>query len=109
MGIRAVRSNDMGSTWDTDNTIILRDDGGTPSMLQGAPEAVDLEELRLSRKVFQKEEQRTVASANYPLQQARSDLGYAVSTQLSDETIVAVYYITLEDGVTHIAATRWNG
>ena len=31
MGIRAVLSNDGGETWDTDNTITLREDGGTPT------------------------------------------------------------------------------
>jgi hypothetical protein len=36
------------------------------------------------------------------------DFGYTVSTQLADETIVMVYYVTLDDGVAHIAATRWG-
>jgi hypothetical protein len=37
-----------------------------------------------------------------------SDLGYPRSVELSDGTIFTVYYITLGDGVTHIAATRWS-
>jgi hypothetical protein len=37
-----------------------------------------------------------------------SDVGYPISTQLSDGSILTVYYITLEDGVTHAAATRWS-
>ncbi|NOZ20712.1 MAG: exo-alpha-sialidase [Planctomycetes bacterium] len=36
------------------------------------------------------------------------DLGYPRSVQLSDGTIFTVYYITLGDGVTHIAATKWS-
>lgn len=37
-----------------------------------------------------------------------SDLGYPRSVELADGTILTVYYITLGDGVTHIAATRWS-
>ncbi|MEW6357275.1 MAG: sialidase family protein [Planctomycetota bacterium] len=36
------------------------------------------------------------------------DLGYPRSVQLSDGGIFTVYYITLGDGVTHIAATKWS-
>ena len=36
------------------------------------------------------------------------DLGYPRSVQLSDGTIFTVYYITLGDAVTHIAATKWS-
>ncbi len=36
------------------------------------------------------------------------DLGYPRSVELRDGTIFTVYYITLGDGVTHIAATRWS-
>jgi len=36
------------------------------------------------------------------------DLGYPRSVELSDGTIFTVYYITLGDGVTHIAATKWS-
>jgi len=37
-----------------------------------------------------------------------SDLGYPRSVELSDGSIFTAYYITLGDGVTHIAATRWS-
>jgi hypothetical protein len=37
-----------------------------------------------------------------------SDVGYPISTQLSNGDILSVYYITLEDGLTHSAATRWQ-
>jgi len=37
-----------------------------------------------------------------------SDLGYPRSVELADGTIFTVYYITLGDGVTHIAASRWT-
>lgn len=36
------------------------------------------------------------------------DLGYPRSVELPDGTLLSVYYITLGDGVTHIAATRWS-
>ena len=35
------------------------------------------------------------------------DLGYPRTVQLRDGTFFTAYYITLGDGVTHIAATRW--
>ncbi|MCZ6676640.1 MAG: sialidase family protein [Candidatus Poribacteria bacterium] len=77
MGVRAVLSHDGGKTWDMDNVIILRDDGGTSSQ-------------------FRRE-----------LKRAGSDVGYPISTQLSDGRILTVYYITLADGITHSVATRW--
>ena len=39
---------------------------------------------------------------------AAGDLGYPRTVQLQDGTLLTVYYITLGDGVTHIAATRWS-
>ena len=51
--------------------ITLRDDGGTPSSLR--PDAPS----------------------------GGSDVGYPISTQLSDGSILTVYYITLGDGITH--------
>jgi len=77
MGIRAVLSEDGGQTWDVDNTVILRDDGGYVTELRpgGSP---------------------------------RSDVGYPHSTQLSDGSILTVYYITPSDKITYIASTRWN-
>ena len=84
MGIRAVLSHDMGRSWDTDNTYVLRDDGGYPS---NAPRRPD------SRRG-----PRT----------AGGDVGYARSTELADGSILTVYYITPADGVTHAACTRWE-
>ncbi len=77
MGIRAVLSEDNGRTWDVDNTVVLRDDGGYPCELRpdGSP---------------------------------GSDVGYPHSTQLSDGSVLSVYYITPADGVTHVASTRWD-
>ena len=77
MGVRAVLSEDGGQTWDVDNTVVLRDDGG------------HLGELR-------------------PEGSAGSDVGYPHSTQLSDGSVLTVYYITPADRVTHIASTRWG-
>lgn len=72
------RVSEDGRNWGKE--IILRDDGGTPSRLH-------------------KKRQRSGAS----------DVGYPVSVQLSDGSIFTVYYITLaNDGVTHIAATKWR-
>ena len=84
MGIRAVLSNDGGETWDMGNVIILRDDGSTPSKLPRAGTA-DHERVYIG-----------------------GDVGYPGSTQLSDGSILTVYYITTPDGVTHSAATRWE-
>ena len=36
-----------------------------------------------------------------------SDLGYPKTVELSDGSLFTVYYFTLGDGVTHIAATKW--
>lgn len=78
MGVRAVLSEDNGVTWQVDNPIILRDDGGYPCQFHGDPA------------------------------RAGADVGYPLSTQLSDDSILTVYYITLSDGVTHSVATRWE-
>jgi hypothetical protein len=78
MGVRAVLSNDGGKTWDINNIIVLRNDGGIPSEFRRDAES------------------------------GGADLGYPISTQLSDGSILTVYYITLADGVTHSAATRWR-
>ena len=78
MGIRAVFSHDGGETWDIENTVVPRDDGGFPS------------ELRTGQT------------------RSPGDNGYAHSTQLSDGSILSVYYITLADRTTHSAATRWT-
>ena len=78
MGIRAVLSHDGGETWDTHNTVILRDDGGYACHLR---------------------EDGTGSGG---------DIGYPHSIQLSDGSILTVFYITLEDRITHSAATRWE-
>lgn len=77
-GVRAVLSEDGGRTWDMDNVTVLRDDGGYASNLR---------------------EDRT---------RWQSDVGYPVSVQLSDESILTAYYITESDGITHVAVTRWQ-
>ena len=78
MSVRAVLSRDGGETWDLDNMIILRDDGGTPN------------EMRTDRT------------------RPQGDLGYPVSAQLADGSILTVYYITEPDGITHAACCRWE-
>ena len=76
-GVRAVLSEDGGLTWDLDNEVVLRDDGGYDSSLRGG----------------------------YGW---RSDVGYPVSTQLSDGRVLTAYYITNADRITHTAVTRWE-
>ena len=80
MDIRAVVSEDQGRTWDVENTTVLRDNCGRPGQLSDPPNA----------------------------ESGAFDFGYAMTTQLSDGSLYTVYYLTLEDGVTHIAATRWS-
>lgn len=58
--------------------ITLRDDGGTPCALRENPPS------------------------------GTADVGYPLSTQLSNGDIFTAYYITLQDGLTHSAATRWS-
>ena len=36
-----------------------------------------------------------------------ADLGYPRTVELSDGSLFTLYYMTLGDGVTHVAATRW--
>lgn len=38
---------------------------------------------------------------------APADLGYPRTVELSDGSLFTVYYLTLGDSVTHVAATRW--
>ena len=108
MGIRAVLSSDGGETWDTENTVILREDGGTPTQSMAITEPPDLESLRLSGDEFRKRVAAAVIRGYYQPENARPDLGYAISTELEDGTILSVYYITLDDGITHCACTRWE-
>ena len=82
MGIRAVVSDDGGLNWDLSKEYILRDDAGTLS---------------------NKNEKSNLTGGR-----SSSDVGYPVSKQLLDGSILTVYYITLEDGITHCASTRWN-
>ena len=79
MGIRAVLSEDGGRTWDVDGVYVLRDDGGTKS-----------------------------TSWTVDHGSGAPDLGYPISTELADGMILTIYYITLDDGVTHVAATHWH-
>lgn len=84
MGIRAVLSDNDGQIWNTENEYVLRDDGGVAS---GST-------------------RRTASRRGAPRPMA--DVGYAQSTELADGSILSVYYITLADGVTHAACTRWQ-
>ena len=81
MGIRALISEDSGRSWDTDHEYILRDDAGD------------------------------ISDAWPPEKRARmggADVGYPISTELNDGTILTVYYITTSDAVTHVAVTHWH-
>jgi len=82
MGIRAIVSKDEGLSWSWPK--ILREDGGYASALWK------------KRKWWQKK----ISPAN--------DIGYPVSIQLKDHSILTAYYITLEDKITHIATTKWE-
>ena len=77
-GVRAVLSEDGGRTWDLDRVVVLRADGGYPSSL-------------------------SIRSGHG----WGADVGYPVSVQLSDDSILTAYYITESDGITHTATTRW--
>ncbi len=77
-GVRAVLSEDGGKTWNKDNTVVLREDGGYSTGLRPDSSAW------------------------------KSDVGYPVSVQLDDESILTAYYITESDRITHTAATRWQ-
>jgi hypothetical protein len=80
MGVRALISEDGGRTWDLDHEYVLRDDGGTAS------------------------------DAPYPRDRVSGspDVGYPMSTELDDGSILTVYYITTSDAMTHVAATHWH-
>ena len=78
MGVRAVLSSDGGETWDTDNIIVLRDDGGTPN------------EMRPD------------------MSRAGADLGYPISTQLAVGPGDVVDGQDGPDGITHAASCRWE-
>lgn len=83
MGVRALISEDGGNTWNLDQQYVLRDDGGTAS--SAWPE--------------EKRAQPGFGS---------SDVGYPVSTELDDGSVLTAYYITPPDATTHVAVTRWH-
>jgi len=83
MGIRAIVSEDEGQTWT--GPMILQEGVGYSSSLY----------KRKWRNRFK-------------LPHAGNDIGYPVSIQLDDESILTVYYITNSDKITHIASTKWN-
>ena len=76
-GVRAALSEDGGVSWDVENEVVLRDDGGYASSLKDDPS------------------------------RWQGDVGYPVSIQLDDDSILTAYYITESDGITHTAVTRW--
>ena len=80
MGIRLVLSEDNGQSWDTDNTIVLRDDAGTASPMW----------------------------PDYPNHSGGSDVGYPITVQFDDGSLFTCYWITLEDGICHAAYTKWR-
>ena len=80
MGIRLVLSEDDGRTWDVENTIIMRDDAGFASPMW----------------------------PNYPNHSGGSDVGYPITVQFDDGSLFTCYWITLEDGITHAAFTKWR-
>jgi hypothetical protein len=79
MGVRACLSEDEGRSWDMDHEVVLRDDGGTVCSMWSPPRA-----------------------------EGGGDVGYPQSVELSNGRVLTVYYITLEDAVTHVAATIWK-
>ncbi len=81
MGIRAIVSEDEGSTWGP--PIILREDGGYRSSLH--------------RSRFW---QKKVHSG--------MDLGYPVSVQIDNGKILTAYYFTGADKITCVAMTMWE-
>lgn len=81
MGIRAVISDDEGQSWS--QPIVLRNDGGYSSSLR-------------KTSLFKKQA--------WP----GNDTGYPVSCQLKSGEILTVYYITTQDRITGIEATRWQ-
>jgi hypothetical protein len=83
MGIHAVLSNDNGRTWDSANTIVLRNDGGAISTLW--PQGPGIEPRR-----------------------GGSDIGYPITVQFPDGLLFTCYWITGQDGITHAAYTRWR-
>jgi len=84
MGIRAMTSKDGGRTWGIPR--ILRDDGGYLSSLH--------------KKARPWHRKINICPGN--------DIGYPVSIQLKDDSILTAYYVTPKDRVTQIAITKWS-
>ncbi len=80
MGIRMVLSEDNGKSWDIENTIILRDDAGAASTLW----------------------------PDHHTRAGGSDVGYPITVQFKDGSLFTCYWITMADGITHAAYTRWR-
>jgi len=83
MGIRAIVSEDEGRMWSAPT--ILREDGGYSSSLH-------------KRKWKSK----------FKMPHAGNDIGYPVSIQCDDESILTAYYITGKDRITGIEVTKWK-
>ena len=107
MGIHAVLSDDGGESWNVEQTVILRDDGGYLSELWDVNVEKIYQRASENNEFFtQKADSVQVAGRSDP--RARADVGYPHSVQLSDGRILTVYYITGEDRVTYIASSHWN-
>ena len=106
MGIHAVLSDDGGQTWDVDQTVILRDDGGYLSELWDAKVEKIYKGVSHDKPVL--DEGDSTEDPERSGRRPTSDVGYPHSAQLSDGSVLTVYYITGADRVTYIASTRWN-
>ena len=106
MGIHAVLSDDGGQTWDVDQTVILRDDGGYLSELWDANVEKIYKGVSHDKPVL--DEGDSTEDPERSGRRPTSDVGYPHSAQLSDGSVLTVYYITGADRVTYIASTHWN-
>jgi hypothetical protein len=88
MGIRAGISDNEGYTWSEE--IVLRNDGGYASSLHK-------QNFWQKWTVWGNDEDKF-----------GMDVGYPVSIQLEDNSILTAYYITNSDQITHIATTKWR-
>lgn len=89
MGIRAIISNDEGETWSV--PYILRKDGGYLSSLHKKNWWQKWTCFNFGKKI-----------------DPGNDIGYPVSIQLSDKSILTAYYITCKDQITGIEMTKWG-
>ena len=65
------------------------------------------------RAVFSSDDGRTWSGAEPTVlrddgQGRGGDLGYPVTAQLADDSLLTIYYFTGADGITHIAGTHWS-